>query len=222
MPLKVIGAGMGRTGTTSLKLALEQLGFGPCCHMVDLISTHRDRSALWERAFGDEAVDWEEIFKGFNSAVDAPTNFYYRELAEAYPEAKVILTVRDPEARFRSIAATFLSPEFRAREETPDPARAKMQAKVEAAQIKRGFRPAGGYPTDPTEAARVGIAQFMAWNDQVKRTIAPERLLVYDVKEGWEPLCKFLGVPTPQTPFPHENTAQAFVNRVNESAARPR
>lgn len=219
MPLEVIGAGAGRTGTTSLKLALDQLGFGPCCHMSELFkSENRWRWALWERAFDDEPVDWEEVFKGYRSAVDSPTNYYWRELTSAYPNAKVILTIRDPESWYRSVMATVGSSELRA-QQTANPESARLLAKAEAAQIKRGARPADDYPADPEQRRYRMIAHFNHWIDEVKRSLPPERLLVFDVKQGWAPLCKFLNTPVPDTPFPRENSTEAFQARIR--AATP-
>jgi Sulfotransferase domain len=106
MPLEVIGAGQGRTGTHSLKIALEQLGFGPCHHMMECIM-HPEQFATWERVFEEkESVDWEEIFDGYRSTCDAPSLVVYRELADHYPDAKVILTMRNPESWWRSASAT--------------------------------------------------------------------------------------------------------------------
>src|SRR5262249_34691649 len=96
MPLKVIGAGLPRTGTNSLQIALEQLGFGPCHHMYELLADPSQWPS-WLRVYDGEHVDWEELYRGYNSAVDAPSAFLWRELAAAYPDAKVILTVRSPE-----------------------------------------------------------------------------------------------------------------------------
>src|ERR1700755_877814 len=101
MPLSVIGAGFGRTGTLSLKLALEQLGFGPCYHMVEVFKTPK-APGYWEAAADGRPVDWDQVFEGYRATVDWPSATFWRELAEAYPEAKVILTLRDPESWFAS------------------------------------------------------------------------------------------------------------------------
>ncbi len=208
MPLKVIGAGQGRTGTMSLKHALEELGFGPCHHMIELIG-HPEQFRFWERIFDDEPVDFEEVYAGYNSAVDAPTCFIYRQLAERYPDAKVILTLRDPESWWRSAQATVMSERLRMQHDRADNPMASMQRKLAGYLARRG-QPAGR-PSDHDGA----IAQFERHNDEVRRMIPPERLLVYEVKQGWAPLCEFLRVPVPDTPFPHANTTKEFQERVH-------
>jgi len=202
MPLRVIGAGLGRTGTMSLKLALEQLGFGRCYHMMEVFVLPKapDR---WRRAAAGEAVDWEEVFEGFGATVDWPSAQFYRELAARYPDAKVILTVRDPEAWFRSTQATIFSDPTFAR--SPEPWRA-MVAKVITT-------PLGGRLDDHDTL----IARFNAHNDEVKRVIPKDRLLVFEASQGWGPLCAFLGVPAPDQPFPRTNTTEDWAARAAAS-----
>ena len=118
MPLSVIGAGFGRTGTMSLKLALDQLGFGPCYHMTEVFKNPK-ASGYWEAAADGKPIDWEEVFAGYRSTVDWPGATFYKQLADAYPEAKVILTERDAEAWFESTQATIFSLHFR--DDTQDP-----------------------------------------------------------------------------------------------------
>lgn len=108
MPLKIIGAGFGRTGTLSMKLALEQLGFGPCHHMVEVFGKP-DHIALWQDAADGKAVNWEDIFNGYLSAVDWPACYFWRELSGLYPDAKVLLTLRDPEKWYDSAIATIFA-----------------------------------------------------------------------------------------------------------------
>ena len=213
MPLEVIGAGSPRTGTASLKVALEQLGFGPCHHMGECFA-HPEQFALWERVFEEkEPVDWEVVLKGYRSACDAPSVIVYRELAERYPKAKVILTTRDPESWWRSASATIISPE-RQLGGAPDTPMVRMIGKAMAYRARHGVPPAR---MSDREGA---IAEFNRHNDEVRRAIAPERLLVYEVKQGWEPLCKFLGVPVPDTPFPLTNTTEEFQTRIRNLSAQ--
>lgn len=196
MPLDVIGAGLGRTGTTSLMLALERLGFARCHHMRELImrpQTARD----WERAAEGGPVDWESLLAGFRATVDWPACHFYRVFAALYPRAKVILTVRDPESWFRSTQATILSEEHL--QEVERRPMAGIVTKIIAPLFDGRF-----HDRDHM------LATYERHNAEVRRTIAPERLLVYDVKEGWEPLCRFLGVPTPSEPFPRANTTDDF------------
>lgn len=208
MPLKVIGAGLSRTGTLSLKLALEQLGFGPCFHMMEFIKPeYEPRRPLWERAMDGEEPDWEAIFDGFSSAVDMPAHLYYRKLSLAYPKASIILTVRDPESWYRSSLATVWANEPSGQANAPQGG--ERAAKLRAATIREiGF--------DLLEEPRNGpltTALFNRYGEQVKHDIPVERLLVFDVAEGWGPLCAFLRVPVPQTPFPRENSAAEFQSR---------
>ena len=163
MPLKVIGAGYGRTGTMSLKLALEQLGFGPCHHMVEVFA-NPESIPLWSRA-ADGDADWAAIFKGYPSAVDWPTATFYEELARAYPEAKVILTERDPEAWFRSTQATIFARDFPA--DSDDPWMVMIRKVVGALFDQRMH-----------DRDRL-ISVFKAHNARVREVIPPERLLVY-------------------------------------------
>lgn len=193
MTLKVIGAGLGRTGTMSLKLALEQLGFGPCYHMTEVFKNPQAPRWWIEAAEGRPA--WEKIFEGYAATVDWPNATFYAELADHYPQAKVILTERDPEAWFRSTQATI----FADGAAPPIPDFAEMNEKV----IRRLF---DGRMHDHDHV----IGVYLRHNAEVRRRIPAERLLVYDVAEGWEPLCRFLGVDVPQAPMPKVNSTEEF------------
>ena len=193
MTLKVIGAGYPRTGTSSLKLALEQLGFGPCHHMREVIM-NLDSARLWIDA-ADGHPDWEAIFKGYQSCTDAPGCSFWRELAEVYPDAKVLLSVRDPEDWFESTQATVFSDQMRLGQAgTP-------MATFFDKLVTREF---GEHIHD----REFMLAQFERRRQEVIDAIPEPRLLVYDVREGWEPLCAWLGVPVPGTPFPHSNSRE--------------
>lgn len=196
--LSVIGAGLGRTGTLSLKLALEQLGFGPCYHMAEVFKLP-DAPAQWSAAADGRPVDWEVVFNGYRSTVDWPSARFYRDLADAYPEAKVILTERDPEAWFTSTQATIFNVALA--EGRPSPWR-EMVEKVVVGTFDGRIR-------DREHA----IAVFNAHNAEVRRTITVERLLVYQVADGWAPLCAFLGVQPPDAPMPKVNTTETFIGR---------
>ena len=196
MTLSVIGAGFGRTGTLSLKLALEQLGFGPCHHMVEVF---KDPAApgRWEAAADGQSVDWSDVLRGFSSTVDWPSATFYRELAQAFPQAKVILTVRDPQAWFASTQATIFARPY----DDPNDPFQRMVGKV----VGRLFDHRLG---DRDKVIEV----FERHNETVRRTIPADRLLVYDVAQGWEPLCAFLGVPVPATPMPKVNSTEEFLS----------
>ena len=199
--LEVIGTGFGRTGTNSLKLALEQLGFGPCHHMYE-IRDHPEQLAFWESAAQGGVVNWDVVFAGYSSCVDWPAARYWRELCSKYPQAKVLHSVRDEENWITSVHKTIL-PAMTNRtqlEEGPDRSRLNMSFEIVVNQTFDGR-------LDDREHA---INVFRAHNDEVSRTIPAERLLVYDVHQGWEPLCEFLGVSIPDTPFPRKNTSSEF------------
>jgi Sulfotransferase domain len=214
MTLKVIGAGFGRTGTLSLKSALDELGLGPCYHMVE-VNARPEHDAMWLALARGEASDWRPMLKGYASTVDWPTTYFWKELAAANPDAKIILTVRDPEAWYRSAAATIFARmlEFetlraetlRANPNAVDPVRRRHMEMVNTIVVEKTF---GGL-LDKAHA----IAVFNAHNADVRRSVPREKLLIYESGEGWEPLCAFLGVPVPATPYPKVNTTDDFVAR---------
>jgi hypothetical protein len=216
--MHVIGAGLPRTGTLSQKLALEELGLGPCYHWVNLISD-LDAVELWHRALDGDDV-FEEILTGHDSTVDWPGGFFYGELAERYPEAKVLLSVRDAEAWEHSYRQTIwnftrgdslISHLSDARREI-DPRWRRYLELVD--RMLWSERSPFGLGDEPEEM----IAQMEAHNDAVRHAIAPERLLVWRVTDGWEPLCEFLEVAVPEVPLPHANDAETFRGRVADAA----
>src|SRR5581483_11275643 len=210
MTLKVIGAGFGRTGTMSLKLALEQLGFGPCYHMVEVFK--HQAFDLWYEASKDPAhADWATIFKGYQSTVDWPNATYWKELADAYPDAKVILTERDPDEWFDSTQATiFNDVTTSGGPDGPQGGFVRMVRAVVGALFDQRLH-------DREVCTRV----FREHNARVRATIPPERLLVYEVAQGWGPLCAFLGVPVPDAPMPKTNTTEEFQMRVASGEIGP-
>ena len=200
MALKVVGSGLGRTGTLSLKRALEQLGFGPCYHMIEVFM-NPPHAPLWIAA-AEKRAQWEKLFEGYAATVDYPGARFWRELAAFYPDAKVLHSVRDPEKWFESTQATIFSPQSPARN-MPSP---EMKAFFESTV----FNEFGERIHD----REFLLSYFKRHTEEVVRTIPKERLLVYEVSEGWEPLCKFLGVAVPDTPFPRENSREQFAARV--------
>lgn len=203
MGLSVIGAGFGRTGTLSLKLALEQLGVGRCYHMVEVFGRPQAPQQWLDVAEGRSA-DWEAIFDGFAATVDWPSATFYRQLADYYPQAKVILTERDADDWFDSTQATIFARDFSL---APNPVFGQMASRV----IGDLF---GGRINDRAHA----IAVYERHNAEVKRAIPAERLLVYQASEGWEPLCQFLGLAVPETPPPKVNSREEFVGRTIKPA----
>lgn len=204
--LRVIGAGFGRTGTYSLKTALQQLGAGPTYHMMEVLS-HPEHVPLWEAAGDGKPVDWEKLFEGYTSALDWPASAFYRELMDVYPDAKVILTVRDPDRWYESGRNTIFPRDTPGLESDVSP---EMQAHKAMARKLLWDGIFDGRITDPAYAMDV----FTRHNQTVQERVPPERLLVYNVKEGWEPLCTFLGVPMPAgLEFPHLNDTVSFNQR---------
>jgi hypothetical protein len=205
MRVEIVGTGFGRTGTLSLKGALEQLGFGRCYHMVE-VAGNPGHSGLWSAADDGAPTDWSALFAGYRATVDWPSTKFWRQIADHFPNAKVIHSERPAAAWYESVKNTIHRVMKGA---TPPNAPPAMHEQLEMARklILRGTF--GGRFEDRDHA----IAVFEAHNARVKREIAPERLLVYQPGQGWEPLCKFLGVPVPAAPYPKVNTTDDFQAR---------
>lgn len=204
MTIKIIGAGFGRTGTTSLKAALEQLGFAKCHHMTEVLKNPSQAAGFLD-AWRGNPVDWDRLFDGYQATTDWPACTYYEELMAQYPEAKVILSVRDPERWYTSAYDTI----YPAQAVVP-PWAGKLFPKLGVfremilSQVWDGTFE--GRFADKTFA----IEKFKAHNQQVIDTVPADKLLVFEVKQGWEPLCRFLNVPVPDTLFPHLNDKKQF------------
>lgn len=206
--MEVIGAGYGRTGTLSLRKALATLGYDPCYHMEDVFG-QPSHFTLWERAFWGELSDWDEIFAKYKACTDFPACIYFQELFDRYPHAKVVLTVRDPERWYDSTYETI----YLASINTPPrfkyflPRLYHFQKMVERLIWNGHFN--GRF-----EDRAAMIDQFNAHTEAVKASIPPEKLLVFHVKQGWEPLCAFLKKPIPNVPFPHANERKMMKRRI--------
>ena len=202
MALAVIGSGFGRTGTLSLKKALEQLGFGPCHHMENVMQAP-EQAPHWQAAVRRDGVDWDKVFAGYRSQVDWPGAHFWRELAAAYPKAKVVHTVRSAESWWDSFSPT-LRKFMLTYEEMELPPHIRTIVEAQAIIFDETF--GSGVAADRGAA----LAAFNRRTQEVSETIPPERLLVFDVSEGWGPLCRFLDVPVPDGPFPHFNKVEEF------------
>jgi Sulfotransferase domain len=211
--MKVIGAGLPRTATTTQMIAFEMLGFGRCYHMRDLMMDFEAGLPLWE-AVAEGKPDWEAILGDANSCCDWPTAAYYKELAEHYPESKVVLTVREPEGWVRSMRDTVWSIYF-----GDSVMHHVCQARAVLDPLWRRFMDLmipmtwGTDTLGPPESTfddRALAESMHRWNERVKREVPADRLLVWEPRDGWEPLCAFLEVAVPDEPVPNANDTAAF------------
>ena len=207
MALQVIGAGFGRTGTLSLKVALEKLGFSKCYHMMEVFANDNHVSR-WREAGRGEPIDWDALFTGYQAAVDWPScNFWEAQLAQ-FPEAKVLLSERDPERWYKSVMST-IYPFSLAGRKAQDPA---VRARVEMAFEVIWDALFEGRMDDKEHV----IGVYLAHNERVKQLVPADKLLVFDPAQGWEPLCTFLDSDVPEEPFPRVNTTAEMHERMQE------
>jgi hypothetical protein len=194
MSLEVIGAGFGRTGTLSLKTALDLLGYAPCYHMLECMPLGPEHWQLWVDAHTG-SPDWDTIFRGRTATVDFPASTSWRALADHYPHARVILGMRDPERWYESTQETIFAPrwiEFLATSAASDFMDATINSYFDGRMHDKDHL----------------IKRYREHIAAVQTAIPAERLLSFDVKEGWAPLCAFLDKPIPEQPFPHINDSQ--------------
>ena len=194
MTIEVIAAGLGRNATLSMKFALEALGFGPCHHMTEVLADGRRQVPLWMDAAAGKP-DWDAVFEGYRSTSDYPSATFWREIAAHYPEAKIVLTTRDPDHWFDSVSETIFAPRMM-QSMAGTPVAEMMQATV--------FDPLDGDPSD-----RAFVTDWYARrNAEVVAAFPSERLLSFHPRDGWLSLCSFLGVPVPDFPFPRVNSRE--------------
>lgn len=206
MSLKIIGAGFGRTGTLSLKMALEYLGFGPCYHMVEVMKypSHIDS---WDMAINSNQFNWEHIFHNYSSTVDWPSSFFLNSLVKYYPEAKVILTIRNPNEWFDSISNTV----FQAIEIGklyPSLVGQKFNSFAQRLILEGVFH---GKYRDRDYA----IYKYNEYTKNVCKIVPSSRLLLFPVGSNWISLCNFLEVQIPSIPFPNSNHKNDFLSKIN-------
>jgi sulfotransferase family protein len=209
--MKLIGAGLPRTATTTQMIALEQLGL-PCYHMRNLMTNMEGHLPLWYDAMAGRG-DWEKLFEGCTSAVDWPAAFFYRELMDVYPDAKVLLSVRNHESWERSMRDTIWAIYFgrgllhhiaQARYQVDPVFRSWYDLMVRMVWVT-GAPFAGAY------AERQQMVDAAArWDDEVKATVPADRLVVWEPADGWEPICAAVGAPVPDEPLPNVNDTEAF------------
>jgi hypothetical protein len=196
MALRVVGAGVGRTATHSLKIALEQLLGGPCHHMIEVLAD-QSQVPTWIAAIEGGPVDWSTMPPGYVSLVDWPGCSFWPELSKANPDALVLLSVRDPESWYRSASNTI----FLAFDMMPPEMRPWLNAV--RALLRDRFSDKFDDPTAMIDA-------YECHNAAVRRAIPGSRLLEWAPEEGWEPICDRLGLDVPDQPFPRVNTTDEF------------
>ena len=216
--MKVIGAGLGRTGTASLQSALEELGFGPCYHMYEVFANpgHAD---FWLAAWRGEPADWDGVLGSYEATVDWPACSFYAELLERNPDAKVLLSVRDPERWYESTRQTI----YKIGKISTGSPFSRLGFALLSRLVFGRFKTGQGTMAEEIiwqgtfdgrfEDKHHAIRVFDRHNEEVRRRVPEEQLLVYEVKEGWGPLCEFLGVEEPDKPFPHLNDAAEMRRR---------
>lgn len=206
MALKVIGAGFGRTGTASMKQALEMLDFGPCHHMKEVLSSPEQKE-LWRSVASGGKPDWDVLLDGYHSTVDWPAAYFWRELSETYPDAKILLTTRSSESWYASMVKTI----FKVIKESTDPASVGVKL--------IGERVFGGNLDDRDHA----IAVYEKSIADVQSAFSDDRLLTYNIGDGWEPLCEFFGKPVPDVAYPCSNSTEEFaamMSRMNTETSQ--
>jgi hypothetical protein len=201
--LEIVGSGFGRTGTNSLKLALEQLGFAPCHHMFEVRDNPR-QLPFWQRAAAGEKLDWNEVFAEYRACVDWPAAHFWREIHAAFPTAKVLHSHRDENDWFNSVHETIYPAMLEW--ETAEGTRRDRLVMANELIVNQAF---DGRLSDKEHA----ISVYRAHEKDVRRTVPAEQLLVFDVRQGWAPLCEFLEVAAPDVPFPRTNSTAEFHQR---------
>lgn len=213
MTIKVIGAGFGRTGTLSLKHALERLGFDKCYHMMEL-DIAKDQDLAWRALQRGERVDFDVLFEGYQASVDWPSCNFWREQLDWYPDAKVILSERDPERWYQSVMSTIYPSSLAVRSLPGEDMQRRSRMVFEVVW--------DGVFDGRMEDKDHAIAVYLAHNRHVKDSLSADRLLVFEASQGWEPLCAFLDVPVPEEAYPRVNTTEDFQAMVRaRMAERP-
>lgn len=205
MALEIIGPGFGRTSTNSLRVALNELGLGPTHHMHEIGNNLADLMPAWQAVARGEPPNWDAMFANYRAQVDWPGARYWRELIAHYPKAKVILSTRDPDKWFDSFSKT-IGPLIAARGTHEDPVAEQI---AQLTQVIINDETFDGGMTDRAHATKVFRDHIAA----VKAEVPASKLLIWQVADGWEPLCDFLGVPVPDTPFPNTNNTEDFNDR---------
>ncbi|GHH88380.1 sulfotransferase family protein [Streptomyces sulfonofaciens] len=215
--MDVIGAGYGRTGTLSMQAALKRLGFDPCHHMAEVI-TNPLQMPLWQEELASDTLDVRRLFEGYRATVDFPGCVFWRELMEAWPEAKVVLTVRDPHRWYASARQTIFAKHMPHPQDV-DPGTAAF-IRFMSEELHPRILDVGGDRLLSEMDEDDAVKAFNRHIAEVKATVPAERLLVFQVSEGWGPLCDFLQVPVPEEEFPRVNESGGFAELAKQLLAR--
>jgi len=205
MELEVVGAGFGRTGTQSLKLALEELGVGPCYHMMEVFG-NTEHIPLWAAATRGETPDWDTLFANYRSTVDWPGCAFWRDLAEKNPNARILLSYRNSDDWYDSFHNTIY--QAMTRDAPPEPAWDAEHIEMTRQLVLE--QALGGRPDDRAHAIRC----YEEHNDAVRSEVASDRLILHEVGAGWEPLCIGLNLRVPDKPYPKTNNTREFRERM--------
>ena len=212
MSLKIIGAGFGRTGTLSMKFALEELGFSACYHMIE-VRKNPGHPKLWSEAKNNRGtIDWSSLFTGYQASVDWPSCNFWREQASAFPDSKILLTLRDPSSWYESVMNT-IYPSSKKFAESKD----KKEREFGVWAMEMIWESV--FDNNMKDRSFV-IEKFERHNEQVIQEVPPERLLVFEAGDGWSNLCDFLEVPIPKTVFPKVNTTEQFLSQASGVSAK--
>jgi hypothetical protein len=212
MSLKVIGAGLPRTGTVSLRVALQKLLGGHCYHGIEILK-HPEHVPFWRQACAGQKVDWDEVLSGYIGSLDAPASLCWRELMQAYPDALVLLSYRDPRSWAVSCSNTIFFERCHTgvdQDRASDPTAGAALEDDPLGFIGQSFMEYMQIDFDPRRYEASAIRAFERHNAAVKAGVPAERLLLWQVKEGWDPICSALKLPVPNEPFPHANDARNY------------
>lgn len=209
MTLKLIGAGVGRTGTMSLRAALSQLFGTDCYHMVSVFE-NPGHVAMWQAAVDGQEIDWRALFDGCDAAVDWPVSAFWPELMEEYPDALVLLSTRDSALTWWTSASNTI---FNAIEETSE-SDFEGWAPMVFAMMRERF-------TADFRQEQPAMKAYERHNAQVRERVPADRLLEWQPGDGWEPICERLGLAIPNEPFPHTNTTEEFNARAEVAPDQP-
>lgn len=206
MALKVIGTGLPRTGTASLKGALQLLGYQQTYHMDNLLNNPA-MVKYWVELFDTGKTDFDVLFDGFTASTDFPGFFAYKALLKKYPESKFILTTRDLDSWYDSIHKTVFQAvtSFFAKE-TPTDSMRRVEGVFQLLDRYLFGQFFNGTFTDKEKTLSI----VKAYLQEVKQNIPDGQMLVYEISEGWEPLCDFLDLPVPDLEFPYKNKREDF------------